>query len=148
MMRIGPTIIPASADLIRDPQDFVVVTVVVSGIQTSKRVNTVKISRTLNSCQKENRNYLLFLDQFLLLFPLHPLNRDLTLKCLRMCIPTLTMHENARSTSTSIFCTEIRAIVFYEATNNIGGDASIEGMISTTEDIESIRHIRDLLAYE
>ncbi len=38
--------------------------------------------------------------------------------------------------------------MFYEATNNIGGDASIEGMISTTEDIESIRHIRDLLAYE
>ena len=103
---------------------------------------------TIRMKKKNRRNILLFLYQFELLFPLHLLDDNLSLERLRMCIPSLAMYENTRSTSTSIFCTEIRAIVFYEATNNIGGDASIEGMISTTEDIESIRHIRDLLAYE
>ena len=38
--------------------------------------------------------------------------------------------------------------MLYETTDNIGRDTSIERVISATEDIESIRHIRYFLAYE
>ena len=38
--------------------------------------------------------------------------------------------------------------MLYETTDNIGRDTSIERVIRTTEDIESIRHIRYFLAYE
>lgn len=58
------------------------------------------------------------------------------------------MYENTWSARVSILSTEIRAIVLDEATNNIGRDTSIERVIRTTEDIESIRHIRYFLAYE
>lgn len=58
------------------------------------------------------------------------------------------MYENTWSARVGILCTKIRTIVFYEATDNIGRDTSIERVIRATEDIESIRHIRYFLAYE
>lgn len=65
-----------------------------------------------------------------------------------MRISTFAMYENARSARASIFCTKFRAIMLYEATDNISRDTSIERVIRATEDIESIRHIRYFLAYE
>ncbi len=97
---------------------------------------------------KAVRIVLLLLYQFLLLSPLHLFDSNLSLECFRMGISSLAMYENTWSARVGIFCTEIRTIMFYEATDNIGGDTSIECVIRTTEDIEGIRHIRYFLAYE
>ena len=65
-----------------------------------------------------------------------------------MGISSLAMYENTWSARVGILCAEIGAIVFHQTTDNIGRDTSIERVISATEDIEGIRHIRYFLAYE